>query len=82
MNETETHEKLKVFEKYAEEFQKADEEFQKADEELKLKDSVAYAKKLKKYFEAEVLLKKSEERKKLYKSIHMSDEKARRIFTI
>ena len=69
--------KLKVLENLAE-------KFQKADKELKEKDSVAYDKKWRDYFkhEAEALQKKSEERKKLYESIQMSDEKSRRRFTI
>lgn len=70
-------EKLKILENLAE-------NFQKADKELKDKDPVAYDKKWREYFkhETEFLNKTSEERKKLYESIQMSDEKARRRFTM
>ena len=54
------------------------------DEQERAKDPVAYAKKWKKYFEEEAILmeKRSREHKELHDSIQMSDEKARRRFTI
>ncbi len=60
------------------------EKMKQQDEEEKSKDPVAYAKKWNSFFKEldEKLRKESEKRKQLYNSIQMSDEKARRRFTI
>lgn len=54
------------------------------DEQERAEDPVAYAKKWNSFFKSldEKLRKESEKRKELYDSIQMSDEKARRRFTI